>query len=310
MKPPISSFNKKKEWTLITFVPDGVPVKSKMLYASAKGTLKDKLGHGYFVEEVHITSKDDFNYNHYKGEQKPGDSRSNFEIERDKVIQQEDNERKELAEEMVKKEAQGSPGGLHSVSIPLNSSAKAALDRLNSGEVNFISLVVEGDKSSISSTDAKKIESSTASSEIHKSEPRFYILTQFGKQPVFIYSCPGISPPKLKMVYSTSKSNIINQITQYGINLAPKKIEITDPSDLNDELKDAQTVRPKSIAMTGRMIQPAPGSTPALGGTVKASTLPTMNNQHAIYGLMARPGTEGSSTKKKIVIPPRAAWNG
>jgi hypothetical protein len=230
-------------------------------------------------------------------------------------LQEEDQARDDLAQQMTKMEVQsGGSGGFHSVLIPLSAGAKAALDRLQSGEVNFVVLAVDENKTSVLSTDAKRIDASRVSSEIHTTEPRFYLYNQVGKPTVFIYSCPSKSPPKQRMVYSTSKPNVINQVTQYGIHLAPKKIEITEPSDLDDELKDAQVIRPKSIggggAFTGRMIQPASGSTPALGGTVKASTLPIMNQQHAIYGLMAKPGVEGSSTKKKIVIPPRAAWNG
>jgi len=188
------------------------------------------------------------------------------------------------------------------------------LDRLKSGEVNWVVLSVDSNESIIS-PDAKKVDASRITAEVSINEPRFYLYTPVGKSTVFIYSCPSKSAPKSRMVYSTSKPNVVNQVTNYGINLAPRKIEITDSEDLVDELKDAQTVRPSSFKavgpMTGRMIQPAPGSTPALGGTVKASNLPTIGNQqHNIYGLMARPGTEGATTKKKIVIPPRAAWNG
>jgi len=191
---------------------------------------------------------------------------------------------------------------------------------LKSGEVNFVVLAVEdASKGTIISTDAKKIDISRVSAEIHTGEPRFYLVNQVGKPTVFVYCCPSRSPPKLRMVYSTSKPNVATQVTQYGITLAGKKVEITDGEDLADELKDAQTqttpLRPsqmKSVgggSFTGRMIQPAPGSVPALGGTVKASNLPTMGNTgHSIYSLMAKPGTETSSTKKKIVIPPRGAW--
>lgn len=67
-----------------------------MTYASAKNHLKDKLGHPYFAEELHITSKvselllltykAEFNYAHYQGEKKPVDSRSAFEKEHESVV--------------------------------------------------------------------------------------------------------------------------------------------------------------------------------------------------------------------------------
>jgi len=288
-----------------------------MVYASAKGTLKDKFGHSLIVEEMHATSKDELSYSHFQGSQAPNDARSPFEIEREKMLEEEDKEREELVEKMAKVSPR-SFGGYHSVNIPLATNAKSALDRLKSGEINFVCLAVDEGQTSITSTDAKTLDNSKITTEIHTGEPRFYLYTQTGKSTVFIYSCPTKSPPKLRMVYSTAKPGVVNQLSQHGVQLAPKKIEITDSSDLLDELNEVHSspiVKPSQMQgrgsmITGRMMAPAPGSTPAFGGTVKASKLPTMDAQHSIYGLMAKPGTEGSSSKKKIVIPPRAAWNG
>jgi len=310
---------KPKEWLFVTYVPDGVAVKDKMIYASAKGALKDRLGHTYLEEELHATNKDELSYEHYNGS-KTGDARSEFEKEHAKMLEEENETRKEIVKEMEKKEAQGATGGYHSVSIPLAASAKTALDRLKSSDVNFVSLSVSDDKASIISDSSKQVSVNQLVSELHPTEPRFYLYSQPGKSIVFIYCCPEKSPPKLRMVYSTSKPNVVSQVTQYGVNLASKRVEITDTADVTDELKDAQIapIRPSALkansgrGFTGRMISPASGNTPDLGGTVKASNLPTIggNQQHSIYGLMAKPGTETSSTKKKIVIPPRAAWNG
>lgn len=61
-------------------------VKDKMVYASAKGTLKDKLGQNHFCEEIHVTEKSELTYEHYKGESKPVDSRSEFEKEHEQVV--------------------------------------------------------------------------------------------------------------------------------------------------------------------------------------------------------------------------------
>ncbi len=57
-------------------------------------------------------------------------------------LQEEDQARDDLAQQMTKMEVQsGGSGGFHSVLIPLSAGAKAALDRLQSGEVNFVVLV-------------------------------------------------------------------------------------------------------------------------------------------------------------------------
>jgi hypothetical protein len=55
-------------------------------------------------------------------------------------LEEENETRNELAQQMAKKEAT-STGGYHSVAIPLAATAKSALDRMKSGEINFVSLV-------------------------------------------------------------------------------------------------------------------------------------------------------------------------
>jgi len=315
-----------KSWILINYVPDATVVKDKMVYASAKATLKDKLGSGNFEEEVHVTSKTEFVYDTYQSEKKTGDARSNFEVEHENVILGENEAREQYAQQISQKEKAvqtGGTGGYHTVSMPLSADAKSVLDRLKSGDVNFVTLAVDEAKTSINSAGSGKVDVAQVGKEINLMEPRFYLYSQVGKLTVFVYCCPEKAPPKWRMVYATSKPSVIAQVSQYGINLSPKSVEIRDGTELKEELQDAQTsnVKPASVLrggstpnMTGRMIQPLPGSRPLedMGGVVKAKNASVVGGgqQHMVYGLMT--GGQGStaSTKKKIVIPPRAAWNG
>lgn len=50
------------------------------------------------------------------------------------------------------------------------------------------------------------------------------------------------------------------------------------------------------------------GSVEEMGGTVKASQTSTTAGPHPIYSLMGG-NASGPTTKKKIVIPPRSAYN-
>jgi len=304
-------------------VPDDVAVKDKMLYASAKGTLKDKLGQSNFEQELHITAKDEFTWDRQQGgAATSADARSEFEVEKEKVVSDENESRVEYAEQITKKESEvklgGGIGGYHSVNIPLSANAKSDLNRLKSGEINFLALAIDEAKTSINSAGGKRVDVSSVAAEIHTSEPRFYLYTQTGKPTVFIYSCPDKSPPKWRMVYSTSKPGVISQVTQSGINIASKKIEISTGAELKDELQDAQTAKPPTNAfkpgpaVTGRMFAPGAGNAPLqeFGGVVKARNIPTASAPHSIYSLMQNANMQTASTKKKIVIPPRAAWNG
>jgi len=280
----------KSKWLLISYVPDAVPVKEKMIYASAKSALKDALGASRFDEELHATTKDELTYDHYKSTCAPVDSRSAFEVEREEVLKNEEKTRQEQQQQAVKvKEVGGVGGGYHSVSIPLSSSASQAISRLKSGEINFIQLVVNKEsKSEIDAPVAKLITAAELQKEIHTMEPRFYVYSQDQggvKTPIFIYCCPQKAPPKLRMVYSTTKPAVAEQLTKQGLNLAPKKIEISDGEDLADELKVAHQARPTATLP----IQMGPrGNAPDFGGTVKASKTPTVLQPHPIYKLMEK----------------------
>jgi len=131
-----------KEWILITYVPDGVPVKDKMVYASAKNTLKDKFGHTSIVEELHTTLKTELSYESYKGNKKAVDSRSESEITREKVHKLEDDAR----EEQTINRKSVSLGGYHAVSIPLSEGAKQSLGQLKLGQINFVQLEIDEKK--------------------------------------------------------------------------------------------------------------------------------------------------------------------
>jgi len=282
----------QKSWLVITFVPNGVSVKDKMVYAATKGTLKNKLGFGYFTDELHITSKDELSYSKYKGDKAPIDSRSDTEKVFADMQQQEEVERKERALQPH--------GGYHSVVIPLSDDAQSALNRLKSGEINFVELALNEGHNHIQAIQGKSVPVSQLSREINTSEPRFYILI-YGIPPknVFLYCCPDKSPQKLRMIYSTTKPAVVDQVNKLGVNLAVKKIEISDPEDLTDEFLRTQ-LTPSVIrsGVGGR------GSAPDLGGQVKAASVNKVA-QHPIYSLMS-PTSPGG--KKKIVLPPPGAY--
>ena len=110
------------------------------------------------------------------------------------------------------------------------------------------------------------------------------------------------------MVYSTAKPSIADQVTHLGLTVAPKKVEITEPSEIKDALAEAS--RPatgRSPTLTGGSRPGAAKTVPANGGTVKASTVPTVS-AHPVYSLLDNNSKEHPSQKKKIVMPPPGAW--
>jgi len=298
-----------KNWLLITYVPDGVSVKDKMTYASCKATLKNKLGFQYFAEESHAVTLEELSYTSYKNSQKQVDSRSEFERMHETVLKQEEEERADQLTRNV------SGGGYHAVSIPLETSANEHLQKFKDGSVNFVELAITEDKSKIEGKTSSTVSVADLPSHITTTEPRFYVYayTKVGgtgaKSNLFIYCCPENSNAKLRMVYSTAKPNLAKSITQFGISLAQKKIEIREGSELTEAtLREESGSRISNINLTGRMQTGSHFDAVPLGGVTKAKNPNTVAEGHPVYSLMGGQTSSSPSGKKKIVIPPKGAW--
>lgn len=295
-----------RQWLLITYVPDGVSVKDKMTNASYKGTLKTKLGFQFFTEEIHVVKLDELTYDNFKASSKAQDSRSEFEKMHEDILKQEEEERSERGK------ASPSTGGYHAVTIPLAQSAKDLLQSYIRGDVNLVELVISEDKSKVEGASSSTVSPADLSSKLTSKEPRFYVYGYnrpggIPKINFFIYFCPELSSPKYRMVYSTAKPTLAKEISNFGISLAQKKIEVREPSELTESsLKEESRV--SGINLTGRLQSGSHlDNAPELGGTTKARNLPTAE-QHPIYSLMGSGGQGNAPGKKKIVIPPKGAW--
>lgn len=68
-------------------------------------------------------------------------------------------------------------------------------------------------------------------------------------------------------------------------------------------MKEESSAKVSGI-LTGRLQSGSHHDAVPLGGTTKAKNLPTVD-AHPIYSLM---GGQGSTSKKKIVLPPKGAY--
>jgi hypothetical protein len=132
-----------KNWILISYVPEStVKVSEKMVYAATKITLKTKLGPQFINEEVHFTVPEELTYSFYLKSKEPVNSFSEFEKMRQKITQQEEEERVFRTEiRAVDVGNSQKIGGYHHVTIPIADGAKAEIERAKSGLINFIEFV-------------------------------------------------------------------------------------------------------------------------------------------------------------------------
>jgi len=310
-----------KRWLLVSYVPETAAVKAKMTFATAKNFLKEKLGEEYFVDELNTSTKEELTYSQYQASKAPVNALSMKEIELNAVHKQEEEARKDFATSLQQKTQGGatnspqnaktsSPGigGYHSVSLPLTPKAKSELGKLKDGINTFVELFVTDNHESIDVVgSAKSINGGEGvAKEISGVQPRFFVFVtnKISKQAALIYYCPDKSPQKSRMVYSTAKQGLADEVSKLGVTIATRKIEISEAADVVEELK-------RNLNTTG--LSPATnmkkGGLEEGGGGVKASNVRTTGgSEHEVYGLMKDNVTQKTETKKKIVIPPPGAY--
>jgi hypothetical protein len=304
------------KWACVTYVPEGLTkVKDRMLYASTQGKLKTSFGPEYIAEDVQIAS-----FEELSGKGKPfsvgapqvnrEELLSQTEKNIQEAIRQESIARKEQEDKGIKK---GEIGGYHAVSMPLSSDiVNDALPKFKSGEFNWIELAISDNQKQVDLKESKSISSQELNTHVRKTEPRFYIY-KVGIKNVLIYCCPTKSATKLRMVYSTTKPSVIQELSRAGLEL-DKKLEFTEVDELSHtQITEEMNSVPRYSPSNNNNNNNKP-----------PSVIPMGNAQHPVYGLMAKKsnsagelkagrsefeaGAINVAGKKKIIIPPPVAY--
>jgi twinfilin-like protein len=301
-------------WLIVTWVPDGVKVNDKMVYAATKSRLKNELGISKFFEEYHANDLTELSWTAYsagKTDAKPYSAREEAVMTLNKW---ESDARKEFAATLpggnksdVNKHTNYKSSGYHSVNLPFTDSAKDLLQQLKAGTVNFVELKVNDAKDGIEGVEAKTLQVGDLAGTITHKEPRFFFFdwhTGFGgqgfKNLFFIYYCPDGSPIQLRMVYSTAKPTVSSSAESL-VGPVKKVLEISEGATLTDEyLRTAmRTGSPSATRLT---------SPTSSGPMVNSTIRHTLGNAHPIYSMGVTNAPPSGSKSKRIIIPPAAAY--
>ncbi|ORZ06951.1 hypothetical protein BCR42DRAFT_426783 [Absidia repens] len=229
------------KWLFLCYVPDGAKVREKMLYASTKATLTKELGDSKFTDFIYGTQKSEFSQDGYKKHMAHKNA--------DAPLTQRERELAEIkaAEAKAVTDYQGTstrktyaPG----VAFPLASTAIESLQALKQAKAdrphNFVSLLLN--KEIIELDNASTVDVKNIKNRIESNAPRFtfYVLEhqhqgESKEAIVFIYTCPPSSKIREKMLYSSSKANVIAGATKEADITILKKFETSDPSDVTEE---------------------------------------------------------------------------
>jgi len=61
----LDTTDQASQWVLLSWVPDGSPVKDRMMYASTRDALKKQLGLSFFADTYHGSEKNDFTWDSF-----------------------------------------------------------------------------------------------------------------------------------------------------------------------------------------------------------------------------------------------------
>eukprot|EP01096_Ripella_sp_DP13-Kostka_P018225 TRINITY_DN9786_c0_g1_i1.p1 TRINITY_DN9786_c0_g1~~TRINITY_DN9786_c0_g1_i1.p1 ORF type:complete len:343 (-),score=156.66 TRINITY_DN9786_c0_g1_i1:72-1073(-) len=225
-----SSSSDGAEWVLVSYVPDGSPVRDRMVYASTRDTLKRQLGYNSFSDEMHGSSADELTWDLFQQHDKK--NFSNAPLTEAEV--------QTAAESRAEVDYGHTREYVHSVAFPISDEASSALRSLATRVVDLVILRVDAKKETLELRSSSKASASDIAQHIPSDEPAFilfrYTHDYKGEQqaPIFfIYSCPDGATVRNRMLYSTVKATACEAAAHLGVEIT-KKIEVSEPSEVTE----------------------------------------------------------------------------
>jgi len=291
---------------LIVYVPDVAPVNLKMLYASSKGSLKDGLGRNLFGKNKEFSTLDEVVWKNIQmndimtNDPKPWSQR---EITLSELEEQENMSRRELMDN-----PQTQPSGFNTVRMPLTNSTEQALRSLSSRQVNWIQLTLGDNYEQIDTVLSKTISDNELAQNIDFSQPQFY-LYDLGGNIILIYCCPDEGTNiRNRMVYSTCKAGLAEQIRSFGISVV-KKFDIRSRDEVNITNLRNETSRKVALRFTPttEMLRGTGSNRNEDRNSVNVRSKLTNNQQTEGVNIQKIMGG-GGKLPKGVVIPPPGAY--
>ncbi|KIJ63252.1 hypothetical protein HYDPIDRAFT_113217 [Hydnomerulius pinastri MD-312] len=237
--------NPPSEWLLISYVPDSAKVRDKMLYASTRNSLTKSLGSTVFTDSIFATSKADVTPEGYAAHKRHQAAPKPLSAREQEMADIKAAER-EAGTKYEGSRVRQNHLGQSEVGYKWHQDAEDAVKELSTGEGNrLVVLQINASEEMVLKEKTTVEDVNALSSSIPISEPSFSIFawansySTTGRDIVFIYSCPSTSPIKSRMVYSSGALFIFRSVKallgdESTFVLASRKIETTDPKELNE----------------------------------------------------------------------------
>jgi twinfilin-like protein len=225
---------------LISYVPDGSPVRKRMLFASSLERCRKELGATYFVSELHGSEPSELTWAAYTEHAAAA-----------KVVRSDDvmsATERALVREAVQ-EVDSGGGNAHAVRFPASAAAREALGSPDALVVLRLDLAAE----SIELAErVAAVPVGELAAHLDRQEPRFAVYRWAHEHEgaevtstVFVYSCPDSAPVKAKMSYSAVKSIVVDLAGKVDA-----RIQVTDLDEENSDLSEEnlrKTLHPAAV---------------------------------------------------------------
>uniref|UniRef100_A0A672IQT9 Twinfilin actin binding protein 2 n=1 Tax=Salarias fasciatus TaxID=181472 RepID=A0A672IQT9_SALFA len=242
------------EWIFISWSPEDSPVKQKMLYAATRATVKKEFGGGHVKYELFGTAEEDvclLGYQRHVSSCSGPAPLTPAEQELQRIKITEVRGQRVVSHAVTITHTRGDPGlfldpkhqTLQGLAFPLQETARQALQQLAQKRVNYIQLRLDVEKETIELVHCNPTETRDLPSRVPKDTPRYHFFLykhshegDYLESVVFIYSMPGYSCSiKERMLYSSCKSRLLEEVEKdYHLEIN-KKLEIDDGDELTEQ---------------------------------------------------------------------------
>ncbi|XP_041128893.1 twinfilin-2-like [Polyodon spathula] len=256
------------EWLFISWSPDHSPVRQKMLYAATRATVKKEFGGGHVKDEIFGTLQEDVSFlgyqRHVSSCSAPAplttaeQELQQIKINEDRVVQ--DSKRRVVKTEIS---VESKHQTLQGLAFPLQEEAQRAILLLKQRNINYIQLKLDIERETVELVHTKATELGELPRRIPTDTPRYHFFLykhshegDYLESVVFIYSMPGYKCSiKERMLYSSCKSRLLDEVEQdFQLEIA-KKMEIDNGDELSADLL-YEEVHPKQQAFKQAFAKP------------------------------------------------------
>jgi twinfilin-like protein len=236
------------EWLFFAFVPDTAGIKSKMLYAATRATVKKQLGSNFFKMEMFGTETADFTSKGYRAfvEMKEGgDPLTIAELEKKEIV------------EMGEIYEGGQSSYVHGVAFPLAPGVKESIDALSKGNAQYVGLGLDipGELVTHEETSNDYVGLEGLAARVPSDVPRFhFVRLNTNDEIIFVYTCPDGLKIKERMLYSSSKQGVMSLLPSASIKRSFEfsSADDIDPQDMETTLHPPVETGPKVYAKPKR----------------------------------------------------------